>query len=60
MRRCCIEGFVDWGLRDGPFRIAKEGERFTCPKCGALYQKTDGIFVCITAGPEERDEATQG
>lgn len=37
MPQCCIESFAEKGVREH-FRLAEPGERFTCPRCGRVYE----------------------
>lgn len=50
MKECCITSFALHGFATG-FKLANEGEQYTCHICGAVYVLKDGTW-----GP--RDEKT--
>ncbi len=41
MAACCIESIVAVGFATG-FELAAEGDRHTCPECGAVYVLKNG------------------
>lgn len=44
MDECCIKSIVTQGFRDN-FRLAEEGEGFTCGACGSIYRVVNGQWT---------------